>query len=237
MDSNIKHVPLRILILITTPKLSEKAVDMFRKGAVPIQYQWNAVGTASSEMIDILGLGTPDKRIIISILPKPFADDMLKKLKTELRIGAVNSGIAFTLPMSGVNNLIFRLLENLNGGEMQLSEAANRKDEIKMADMKYALVVAVVNQGYSEEVMDVAKKAGASGGTVVPGRRIGNQEAMGFWGMGIQEEKEMLFIIIENENKLKLMQAIGEHCGIHSEAKGLVVSLPIDSVIGLEEKR
>ena len=237
MDSNIKHVPLRILILITTPKLSEKAVDMFRKGAVPIQYQWNAVGTASSEMIDILGLGTPDKRIIISILPKPFADDMLKKLKTELRIGAVNSGIAFTLPMSGVNNLIFRLLENLNGGEMQLSEAANRKDEIKMADMKYALVVAVVNQGYSEEVMDVAKKAGASGGTVVPGRRIGNQEAMGFWGMGIQEEKEMLFIIIENENKLKLMQAIGEHCGIHSEAKGLVVSLPIDSVIGLEVKR
>lgn len=237
MDSNIKHVPLRILILITTPKLSEKAVDMFRKGAVPIQYQWNAVGTASSEMIDILGLGTPDKRIIISILPKPFADNMLKKLKTELRLGTVNSGIAFTLPMSGVNNLIFRLLENLNGGEMQLSEAANRKDEIKMADMKYALVVAVVNQGYSEEVMDVAKKAGASGGTVVPGRRIGNQEAMGFWGMGIQEEKEMLFIIIENENKLKLMQAIGEHCGIHSEAKGLVVSLPIDSVIGLEEKR
>ena len=237
MNFNVRHVPLRILILMTTPKRSEKAADMFRKGAVPIQYQWNAVGTASSEMIDILGLGTPDKRIIISILPKPFADDMLKKLKTELRIGAVNSGIAFTLPMSGVNNLIFRLLENLNGGEMQLSEAANRKDEIKMADMKYALVVAVVNQGYSEEVMDVAKKAGASGGTVVPGRRIGNQEAMGFWGMGIQEEKEMLFIIIENENKLKLMQAIGEHCGIHSEAKGLVVSLPIDSVIGLEEKR
>ena len=30
-----------------------------------------------------------------------------------------------------------------------------------------------------------------------------------------------------------IMRAIGEHCGMHSEAKGLVTSLPIDSVMGL----
>ena len=85
-------------------------------------------------------------------------------------------------------------------------------------------------------VKDVAREAGAGGGTVVHSRRIGNKEAMGFWGMSIQEEKEMLFIVTENDSKLEIMQAIGERCGMHSEAKGLVLSLPIDTVIGLEEK-
>lgn len=233
MNPNEKQAPLRVLCLITTPKLSEKAADMFRMGAIPIQYQWNAVGTASSEMIDILGLGNPDKSVLISILPKPFADEMLRKLKKELKLGAINSGIAFTLPMSGVNNLILHMLAQLKSNEKDLPV---RKDEITMAEPKYTLIAAVMNQGYSEEVMDVAKTAGAKGGTVVHSRRIGNKEAMGFWGMSIQEEKEMLFIVTENENKIKIMQAISEKYGIHSEAKSMVLSLPIDSVIGLDSE-
>lgn len=50
--------------------------------------------------------------------------------------------------------------------------------------------------------------------------------------MNIQEEKEMVFIITEKENKLKIMQAIGAKCGLHSDADGLVLSMPIDTVIG-----
>lgn len=233
MDANIKHAPMRIMVLITTPKLAKKAEAMFKEGALPLQYQWNGFGTASSEMIDVLGLGNPEKRILISILQKPFADDMLKKLKENLLIGNVNSGIAFTLPMSGVNSFMLRMLEHLKGSDIELPE---RKEEMKMSDMKHALVVAVINQGYSEEVMDVAREAGAAGGTVVHSRRIGNKEAMGFWGMSIQEEKEMIFIITENDTKTKIMQAVGEKYGMHSEAQGLLISLPIDSVVGLREE-
>ena len=232
MNQNEKRAPFRVLFLITTPKLSQKAANMFHKGAVPVQYRWNAVGTAPSEMIDILGLGSPDKQVLISILPKPFADEMLRKLKKELKLGTVNSGIAFTMPLSGANNLILRMLEQLKGKGNDVPE---RKDETTMADTKYSLIAVVTNQGYSEEVMDAARKAGAGGGTVVPSRRIGNKEVMGFWGMSIQEEREMLFIVTKNERKLNIMRAIGEKCGMHSEAKGTVLSLPIDAVIGLEE--
>lgn len=231
MKLNEKNASLRVLVLIATPKLAEKAMKMFRKGNVPVQYNWNAVGTASSEMIDVLGLGSPDKSIIISFLPKLFADEMLKKLKKELRLGTVNSGIAFTIPLSGANNLVLRMLEQLNSEEIENLE---RKGHINMSDIKYSLIAAVVNRGYSENVMEAARAAGASGGTIVPSRRIGNEQAMGFWGMGIQNEKDMIFIITDSENKLKIMQEIGEKCGIHSEAKGIVVSLPIDAVLGFE---
>lgn len=231
MKLNEKNAFLRVLVLITTPKLAEKAMKMFRKGNVPVQYKWNAVGTASSEMIDVLGLGSPDKSILISFMPKLFADEMLKKLKKELRLGTVNSGIAFTIPLSGANNLVLRMLEQLNSEEIENSE---RKGHLNMSDIKYSVIAAVVNRGYSENVMEAARAAGASGGTVVPSRRIGNEQAMGFWGMSIQSEKDMIFIITDNDNKLKIMQEIGEKCGIHSEAKGIVVSMPIDAVIGFE---
>lgn len=223
---NEKTVPLRILAVITTPRLSKKALELFRRGNVPVQYEWHGLGTASSEMMDILGLGTPEKRVLITMLPKPFADRMGRKLKEAAVIGTKNSGIAFTLPMSGANHLLLQMLEALQG------EETNERGKSGMEDMKYALIAAVVNHGYSENVMEAAREAGARGGTVVPGRRIGNEEAIRFWSMNIQEEKEMVFIITEKENKLKIMQAIGAKCGLHSDADGLVLSMPIDTVIG-----
>lgn len=232
MKSSEKHEPIRTLILITTPKLAEKASAMFKDGAVPVQYKWHSVGTAPSEMIDILGLGSPDRTVLISIISKSFADEMLKKLKKGLKLGTVNSGIAFTLPLTGANNLVVKMLEHLDKNE--LGEIA-RKDEKTMSEIKYSMIAAVVDEGYSENVMEAARAAGAAGGTVVPSRRIGNDQEMGFWGMSIQNEKDMVFIVTNNKNKLKIMQAIGEKCGMHSKAKGIVVSLPIEDVIGLED--
>ena len=225
MNNNVR---LYTLVLITTHKLAEKANEMFRRGAVPIQYNWNAVGTASSEMIDVLGLGSPERCVLISFLPNPFAGEMLKKLKKELKLGRVNSGIAFTIPMTGANNLIVRMMEQLEKDEKSEVEA-------QMIDTKYYMIAAVVNQGHSENVMEAARAAGARGGTVVPSRSVGNEQAMAFWGMSIQEEKDTVLIVANSENKLKIMQAIGEKCGMHSDAKGIVVSLPIDSVIGMPE--
>jgi len=99
------------------------------------------------------------------------------------------------------------------------------------------LIITVVNQGYSEAVMDAARKAGARGGTVVHSRRLGDDtEVLGFWGFSIQEEKEMVFIVANKAHKLDIMKAIGENCGLHSDAKGLVASLPIDSVIGIDQE-
>ena len=157
---------------------------------------------------------------------------MLKKVKKELKLGTANSGIAFTMPLSGVNNLIYRMLEQFEKEELK---ELKKKEEAVMGEVRHSLIAAVVNQGYSEAVMDAARKAGAGGGTVVHSRRLGDTEAMSFWGLSIQEEKEIVFIVAGKEHKLKIMQAIGEKCGVHSEAKGLVVSLPIDNVIGIED--
>ena len=205
MNPKEKQIHFRALILITSPKLADKAIKLFHTGSIPVQYQLSGVGTASSEMMDILGLGSPDKTLLITLLPKAFADRLLKKVKKELKLGTTNSGIAFTMPISGVNNLLFRMLEKFS----QDGEASElkKKEEVVMGEIKHVLIAAVVNQGYSEAVMDAARQAGAGGGTVVHSRRLGDTEAMSFWGLSIQEEKEIVFIVAGKEQKLKIMQA------------------------------
>ena len=54
-------------------------------------------------------------------------------------------------------------------------------------------------------------------------------------GAEMAEEKDIVLIVADSETKLAIMQAISEKCGIQTEAKGIVYSLPIDNVIGLAE--
>lgn len=234
MNQNEKIPSFRLLMLITTPKLAERAAEVFRKGAIPIQYRLNAEGTASTEIMDVLGLGSIDKRVLVSIMPKRFSDMMLEKLHSELKMNTVNSGIAFTIPLTGANNLMLRMLVQANGGKQTWDE---RKDEIDMTETKHVLIAAIVNRGFSGNVMNAAREAGAVGGTIMHSRQIGNEEALGFWGLSVQDEKEIVLILSDIENKVGIMQKISTHCGLNSDAQGIVMSLPIDSVIGVQNSK
>ena len=64
-------------------------------------------------------------------------------------------------------------------------------------------------------------------------RRIGSEEAMKFWGIRVQPEREIVLIIAKKENKLSIMQTVGKKFGMQSEANGIVLSLPVDGITGL----
>ncbi len=231
MDNQEKNLSFQLLVLITNPKLADKATRIFRKSTLPVQYRLNAEGTASSEIMDMLGLGSIDKCILMSAVPRRLGDVMLNRLRFELHLGAVNSGIAFTISLNGLNKLLLRML--VKSEEESTLHNNIRKVGNIMSDTTYVLIVAAVNIGFSGDVMDAAKAAGASGGTVIHSRWIGNEEVAASWGLSMQEEKEIVLILSEAEKKVEIMSGISEKCGMRSEAKGLVMALPIDAVMGL----
>lgn len=218
----------QLLVLITTPKLADTAANLLRRDALPIQYRISAEGTASSDIMDMLGLGSVDKSILVSTIPKHYGEDVLDRLHGKLRLNTVNSGIAFTIPLTGASNLLLQLTQTV-GNEL----GSEGKDEMTMTEAKHTLVAAVVNRGFSEDVMNAARAAGARGGTVIHSRCIGNEEATGVWGLSVQEEKEIILILSKAEVKLDIMRSITEMCGVNSKAQGVVFSLPVDSVMGL----
>ena len=231
MGANHKTMSFRMLVLIATPKLVGKAAGLFKEGNVPIQYIFHGQGTATSEVMDMLGLDGVDKNILMAMLPKAFADEMLKKLRKRLHLGMPNTGIAFTLLMSGSSGHLVQLMEGL---EPEEKKRLLERKEADMTENAYSLIMAIVNQGFSEEVMNAARPKGASGGTVFHSRRIGNEEAMKFWKISVQEEREVVLILAQKEDKLAIMQEIGRQCGMNSKAQGIVMSLPVDGIEGLD---
>ncbi len=230
MDNNKQPSSYQMLVLIATPKLTDKAAEMFVKNNVPIQYRLSAEGTASSEIMDTLGLGSIDKGLLVSMVPKSFGNKMLELLHSQLRLDSVNSGIAFTMPLTGASNIMLRIM-NATGEKSELPD--NGKGENTMTEKKYALIAAIVDRGCGSDVMDAAREAGAGGGTIIHSRGIETDEATGFWGLSLQEEKQIVLILAKHESKVKIMSAISEKCGMNTKAKGIVVSLPIDSVMGI----
>ena len=59
----------------------------------------------------------------------------------------------------------------------------------------YKLITVIVNSGYADDVMAVAKKAGASGGTILGARGTGTEEDVKFFGITLVPEKEILLIV------------------------------------------
>ncbi len=218
----------RLLMLICTPKLAERATKLYADDSIPLHYRVSAFGTASSEMRDILGLDSTEKAALLSFLPRDNAREMLNRFKRVLKIGSTNSGIAFTLPITALSKLALRIMESA-----ELTPEANEKRRNNRMNNKYALITAIVNQGYSENLMEAARAAGAAGGTVLHSRSVGNEAVSGAWGFAVEDEREIVLIVAENEKKLTIMQAISDACGIKSEAKGIVLSLPIEDAIGL----
>ena len=66
---------------------------------------------------------------------------------------------------------------------------------------KFDLLICIVNKGTTDLVMNAARKAGATGGTIAVARGTGNPDLAKFYGLAIQPEKEMVFIVVKKEVK------------------------------------
>lgn len=98
------------------------------------------------------------------------------------------------------------------------------------------LVVIICNHDYADEVMEVAKKAGAKGGTIIHGRGTLNKETKKFFGITIQPEKALILILSEVEIQENIMKCVNEESSINTDAHAVSFSLPVSDFVGLNIK-
>lgn len=222
---------LKMLITIVDRDKGQTAVDILVKGGVLFHRIVLGRGTAQTEILDLLGLGVTQKDIIFSVLPEYKTEKVLRRLKNTLQFDNPGHGIAFSIPISSVAGQ--RTLRHLSGDQTQDGCVQNIEREKKMEAKQYDLIIAIVNNGYADNVMDAARPMGAQGGTVVHARGAGIKEAEKFFGLTIQPEKEMVFILAHAEQKKDIMESICREAGMTSEAHGIVFSLPTEDVMGV----
>ena len=105
-----------------------------------------------------------------------------------------------------------------------------------MTTNNHEVILAIVDSGYADDVMEVAKEQGVRGGTILNARGVVNQEAAAFFGIHLHSEKEILMMVVEKSIRDKVLNAIYKEMGMAKKAKGIAFSLPVSDVAGLAQK-
>lgn len=205
---------------------TKKFMTLYQECGISVNFLSLGRGTAASEMLDYFGLESMEKILISSIVTRDVWRRVKQGLQEKLNIDIPGTGVAFIVPLSSI------------GGKKQLeflTEHQNfeKGEETVLKDTKYELLVTIANQGYTDLIMDAARKANAGGGTVLHAKGTGMDGAEKFLGFSLAAEKEMVFIVVKKEDKNNIMRAIMDEAGMDTKAKSIVFSLPVTSTAGM----
>lgn len=103
-----------------------------------------------------------------------------------------------------------------------------------MLDIK--CIVTIVERGKADGIVEHAKKAGASGATIIYGRGTGEHELKRFLNINIDSSKEIIIILTEAEKYREIKGAIVEAGKIKDAGTGIVFTLPVSDLIGLHHR-
>ncbi|MDO5574539.1 MAG: hypothetical protein Q4G60_11255 [bacterium] len=218
---------IMIVVTIAERGYGKALAKFYTERNVPCSYQCMGHGTASSELLDVLGIGSAEKDILVSYASKPDAERLLYQIVNEIKEDSYGNGIVFNLPMSGLNSLVATALM---GHEEPGMGGMSMDMEVKS---DHSLILVTVNQGNTDDVMNTARQAGATGGTVIRARWAGPDDSGQFYGISVQTEKEIIAIVTETEKRNAIMEIINKKHGLKSEAGAVVGSIGLDHMVRL----
>ena len=217
---------LYMLVTIISRKQAKPFGDFYTEMGLPVSVMTVGYGTASNEVLDYFGLDGSEKCIMFHFVTDETWSTVKKQLRSRMHIDYPGFGIAFLVPLSSIGGR--KALNYLIAGQ-----PFEKGEESILKETKYELLVAIANQGYTERIMDAARKVNASGGTVVHAKGTGSQLAEKFMGVTLVPEKEMVFIVIRKDRKNAVMQAIMDEAGTGTKAGAVVFSLPVTDTAGM----
>ena len=106
-----------------------------------------------------------------------------------------------------------------------------------MTTDNYEVIFAIVNTGYAEDAMHLAREQGARGGTIINGRGVAREDEAAFFGITIHAEKEILMMVVEKNIKDNVLHTLYKNMGMQQMAQGIVFSLPVSDAAGLVSKQ
>ena len=145
---------MMMLLSITERGSGRELIEYLDQRKIKLHCQCAGTGTAPSEMMDILGLGTRSKDIVISFATQGAMQNLAWELSNNLNAVSRGKGIMMILSPNAVSQ-VFAAMITRQTGEIT---PTGGEDNVK-SEYKYSLICIAVNHGYTEQVMQTAKKA------------------------------------------------------------------------------
>ena len=120
-------------------------------------------GTATGEQLSSYGLDATEKAIVSTVADAEQTRQIFKLSKRRLFIDVPGNGVMMAIP-----------LKSVAGGRTlgYLTDSTQTGGKPAMV-FSHELIMVIMNEGYSDTVMDAARSAGAGGGTVLHAKGTG----------------------------------------------------------------
>lgn len=97
-------------------------------------------------------------------------------------------------------------------------------------------IVAIVERGKADYVVNRAKKVGAQGATILYGRGTGESEVKKFLNIQIESSKEIIIILAEKEKCKQIFDEIVEAGKLKKPGTGIIFTFPVSNLVGLHHR-
>ena len=220
----------KLLVAIINKEDEAKYTATLNRCCTAIHFSGIGHGTARSSYRSYFGFNEIEKRIVYSIIPSTLEHTILDAVGRELRLYLLGRGIAFTMPISAISNIVEDAVLSTPDRDLADSKSpVSKKEKTTM----HELVIAVVNQKYTDTAIEAARAAGATGATVFHTKSIDNARAEQSMGTPLPEQTDSVFFLTTEEYKLKIMEAVRDHAGLKTDGGAIIFSLPVDDLVGI----
>lgn len=102
--------------------------------------------------------------------------------------------------------------------------------------MRFKVIIAMVEEDHQEKVIAAAKAAGATGVTILNARGEGIHEKKSFFGLQMEQQRDVLLFIVEDFHANSIMDTIYKAGNFHEKGHGIAFSWTVDRVVGTESQ-
>lgn len=230
----INHMTYRhgkLLISIVERNRGEKIVALTKHAGAKGGTIALGRGTAESQLIEILGIGDTEKDIVFTLATDEEIGPIMEAIRSHGVQGKRGSGIAMLIDVPNILEHIIPATETISTS----ATAQRRRNQMKTKS-DHVLITFIVNRGYADDAMVAARKAGATGGTILNARGTGKEEDVKFFGISLVPEKEILLIAVESSSADKILEAVKNVPCLSEPGSGIAFCVAVEDFVTLGKK-
>jgi nitrogen regulatory protein PII len=114
---------------------------------------------------------------------------------------------------------------------------AIRHDYLEAAIMHFKLIVAFTEEAQTDAVMEAARKAGATGATLVSqARGEGVEVNKTFFGLSLEAQMDMLLFLVEEHLARNILETIEKVGGMEAKGGGIAFQIDVEDAVGVSHQ-
>ena len=100
--------------------------------------------------------------------------------------------------------------------------------------MHFKLLIAFVEDDKTNAVMDAARKAGATGATVIShARGEGMETVRTFFGLSLETQRDVILLLVEEHLSRSILETIAEVGDFKDKGSGIAFQIDVEDAVGV----